>query len=79
MLLHFFSVKITVMSNFWAKVTVKKIFLDRQMYQDVKILQVLEADSVPHLQGAADDLMPCRPVYVPLSGWVSGWNASQSS
>jgi len=29
MLLHFFSVKITVMSNFWTKVTIQKIFLNR--------------------------------------------------
>jgi len=28
------------MSNFWAMVTIQKIFLDRQMHQDVKILQL---------------------------------------
>jgi len=40
MLLHFLSVRITVISNFWAKVTIQEIFLDRQMHQVVKILQL---------------------------------------
>jgi len=69
MLLHFFNVKITVMSNFWAMVTIQKIFLDRQMHQDVKILQLFRRWLLPPSSGCfwwLDALLPS------VCTWVQG-------
>jgi hypothetical protein len=60
----------------WRQNSIKSSWAD--LHQDVKILQSLRDWLCPHLQGATDDLMPCCPVYIPVSGLRIGMECEPS-